>query len=66
VTGREHYEHAELLLEMAGDDDSGSDAESYHLTSASVHALLAINRTLLEVADAVTQVPGGINVGIPR
>jgi hypothetical protein len=42
MTGPEHYEHAEQLLRLAGDDKLGTDAERYHLRAAQVHATLAL------------------------
>ena len=42
MTGPEHYDRAEQLLEMAGDDGMGSDAERYHIEAAQVHATLAL------------------------
>lgn len=41
ATGPEHYQAAELLLDMASNDELGSDAEIYHVAKAQVHATLA-------------------------
>lgn len=38
----EHYTYAEQLLDMAGDDENGSDQERYHLAAAQAHATLAL------------------------
>lgn len=42
MTGPEHYTHAEQLLDMAGDDEPGSDVERYRVAAAQVHATLAL------------------------
>jgi hypothetical protein len=42
MTGPEHYGHAEALLDMASDDEIGSDMERYHVAKAQVHATLAL------------------------
>jgi len=40
-TAAEHYQTAEMLLELASDDEIGSDPERYHVKAAAVHAMLA-------------------------
>ena len=42
MDGPSHYQAAENLLDMASDDEMGSDAESYHQRQAQVHATLAL------------------------
>lgn len=42
MTGEEHYRHAEQLLDMAAEDELGSDGERYRLAKAQVHATLAL------------------------
>lgn len=42
MTGPEHYRHAETLLDMASDDETGSDEERFHQAQAQVHATLAL------------------------
>lgn len=42
MTGPEHFQHAEVLLDMAGDDELGSDIERYRVAKAQVHATLAL------------------------
>ena len=42
MTGPEHYEHAEMLLDMASDEDFGTEAEQSRFTAAQVHATLAL------------------------
>jgi hypothetical protein len=41
VNGPAHYERAEQLLDMAGNDEPGSDLETYHVAKAQAHATLA-------------------------
>ncbi len=42
MTGQEHYEAAEMLLDLASSDELGSDQERFHLAAAQVHATLAV------------------------
>lgn len=42
MSGPEHYEHAEELLDEADRRDAGSDLERYCLAAAQVHAALAV------------------------
>lgn len=46
MTGPEHYRYAEQLLDMAGDDELGSDAERYRIAKAQVHATLGLAAAL--------------------
>ena len=48
MTGPEHYGHAEQLLDMAGDEEYGSEAEHYHLAKAQVHATLALAAAVVD------------------
>lgn len=41
MTGPEHYQAAEMLLDLASEDEIGSDSEVYHLTAAQAHIRLA-------------------------
>lgn len=55
MTGPEHYQYAQQLLENAGDEEGfGSDAERFYLAKAQVHATLA-----LAAATAVTATAQG-------
>lgn len=49
ATGPEHYRQAEMLLEMASDDELGTDAERYHVAKAQAHAMLALAAAYAEV-----------------
>ena len=53
MDGPSHYQHAETLLDLASDDETGSDLENFHLRKAQVHATLAgvwvHNRALTEL-----------------
>ena len=42
MIGPGHYQHAETLLDMASEDETGSDMERFHLATAQVHATLAL------------------------
>jgi len=42
MTGPEHYQHAEELLDLASDDEVGDPVEAYRLAAAQVHATLAL------------------------
>lgn len=42
MTGPEHYQHAEMLLDLASEDETGSDEERFHLAKAQAHATLAL------------------------
>jgi hypothetical protein len=58
MTGAEHYEHAEMLLDFAGGDDTGSAVERYHLRAAQVHATLALAAaTALSTVSTVSNMP---------
>ena len=50
MTGPEHYAHAQELLEMAGDDEVGSEIERYHLRKAQAHATLALAAATAEAS----------------
>ena len=48
----DHAEYAWQLLEMAADDEAGSDIEHFHLAKAQAHAMLGIGQkigTLIEI-----------------
>jgi hypothetical protein len=42
MTGPEHYKHAEALLDLASDEDFGTEAERSRHAAARVHATLAL------------------------
>ena len=42
MTGPEHYQHAEQLLDWAGDCVLGSESERYNVAAAQAHATLAL------------------------
>lgn len=42
MTGPEHYQAAEQLLDMASAADSGEPAESYYVAATQAHATLAM------------------------
>lgn len=55
MTGPEHYEAAELLLDLASEDELGSDSERFHVAKAQAHATLALaaasaNRAVVDYA----------------
>jgi hypothetical protein len=42
MDGPSHYQHAEVLADMASEDETGSEMERFHLAKAQVHATLAL------------------------
>jgi hypothetical protein len=58
MTGPEHYQYAEKLLDDAGDDELGSDAERYHVAKAQAHATLAL-AAATGLNDAESGMPPG-------
>jgi hypothetical protein len=55
----DHAGYAESLLDMAGDDEAGSDIEHFHLAKAQVHATLALVGAIRDQTEAIVQAVQG-------